>query len=389
MKTTVRLIIVLVLCIIVFGGVFGMKYMGDKGMQAFFDNMPIPPATISTAVANEESWARVLEAVGTLTPVNGVEVTAESSGVVREIRFESGQQVEKGTVLVELDADTDRADLHTLETQAALAATDLKRLRKLIEQESISQSQFDQAESRYLEAQARVRAQRTRVNKKVIKAPFSGELGIRRINVGQYIEPGQPIVTLQALDPLYADFKLPEQQLGAVQPGSPVQVGVDLFPGEQFDGWVQAIEPLVDEQTRNFLVRAELPNPEHRLRPGVFARVDVVLDGDSKVLAVPRTAISYNPYGNSVFVIAEQESDPAAGQQGAKGESPAGPKLVARQRFVQTGIARGDYVAITSGLEAGEQVATSGLLKLRNGQPVIINNELAPKVSETPTPTDS
>lgn len=386
MKTVVRLIIVLLLCLVVFGGLFFLQYQGAKGMQKMFDNMPIPPATISATEVVTENWPRRLEAVGTLTPVQGVEVTAEASGVIRELRFESGQQVKKGQVLVVLDAETDRADLKTLETQAALAKTDLKRLKRLFELESISQAQFDQAESQARESQARVAAQRARVAKKTIRAPFAGELGIRKVNVGQYIEPGKPVVSLQALDPLYVDFKLPEQHISLIVPGRAIRARVDLQPNESYAGEIQAVEPVVDEQTRNFLVRAVIPNPERQLRPGAFARVEVILPGSNDVKVVPRTAISYNPYGNSVFVIAKAESK----ENSAAAETEAAkPKLVARQRFVQTGEARGDFVAITSGLEVGEQVATSGLLKLRNDQPVIINNERAPQVSENPTPQDS
>lgn len=383
---TKRMIIMLLFCLIIFGGVFGMKYMGNKGMQTYFDNMPIPPATISATEAQLTEWKRQIEAVGTLKAENGIEVTTEAAGIVESIGFESGDRVEKGAILVTLDAKTDRADLKTFEAQARLAQTELKRLRELRKLDAVSQADLDRAESEAAQSRARVQAQKAKIAQKEVRAPFAGELGIRRVDLGQYVSPGTAIVSLQALDPLYVDFTLPEQHLSRVQPGQVVEIKVDLLPGESQRGKIQAVETRVDPQTRNFPVRALLSNADGRLRPGVFARVAIRLADADKVVLVPRTAISYNAYGDSVFVVVEMES--AAGQSD-KGEASSQPRLVARQRFVKTGEARGDFVVITEGLKPGERIATSGLLKLRNDQPVIINNDLAPKVSQNPAPADS
>ena len=376
-----RMIIMLVLCALVFGGVFASKYIGGKAMNQLFDNMPAPAATVSSTQAKVENWQQTLSAVGTLTAVNGIQVTSQVEGLVESIRFESGDHVKKGDILITLDSDTDRAELKTLEAQSRLAKTELQRLRKLFELESISKAQFDQAESNSIQSLTRASAQRTRIAKKTIRAPFSGELGIRQVAIGEFVKPGNPLVSLQALNPLYVDFKLPEQHIALVKPDQAIRVKSDLYPQETFDGKIQALEPRVDQDTRNFSVRAQLPNDDLRLKPGSFAQVEVILPGEQEVIIVPRTAISYNPYGNSVFVISEKTSE------ASEPDKPA--TLVAKQRFIKTGEARGDYVAISEGLEPGEQVATSGLLKLRNGQPVVINNDLAPDTELNPDPADT
>lgn len=381
-----RMIIMLIFCLVVFGGVFGMKYMGSKGSQAYFDNMPVPAATISATEAQLTDWARQIEAVGTLKAVNGIQVTTEAAGIVEMIAFESGDQVEQGAILVTLDAKTDRADLKTYEAQSRLAQTELKRLRELHKLDSVSQADLDRAESEAAQARARVLTQKARIAQKEIRAPFAGELGIRRVDLGQYVSPGTPIVSLQALDPLFVDFNLPEQHLSRVKPGQAVNIQVDLLPGEVLSGEIQAVETRVDAETRNFPVRALISNTDGRLRPGVFARVVIDLAEANKVLLVPRTAISYNAYGNSVFVVMEQATEAGTDSEADK---PAQPQLIVRQRFVKTGEARGDFVIIEEGLQAGERIATSGLLKLRNDQPVTINNELAPKVTQNPTPADT
>lgn len=376
----IRLIVVLLGSAVLFGGVFGMKYMGNKGMNAYFDSMPIPPATISATEVKQTVWPNVIEAAGTLTAVNGIQVTTEAAGIVKSIGFESGDHVQKGEILVTLDADTDQADLKTLQAQAELSRTELERLQKLYELESISKSELDRAQSEAVQARARVQSQRARLAQKIIRAPFSGQLGIRKVDLGEYISPGTAIVSLQALNPMYVDFTLPEQKINRVQPGQSVSLHVDVYPGETFVGEIQAIDSRVSSETRNFQVRAKVANEAMLLRPGVFARVTIELDGADEVIIVPRTAISYNAYGNSVFVLVEKSD-----ATGAEGQ----PQLVARQKFVKTGDARGDFIAILEGLTEGEMIATSGLLKLRNDQPVIINNEIKPDVSLTPSPADS
>jgi len=391
---TKRLLVVLIGTTVVFGAIFGMKYLGRKGMNAHFDNMPVPPATITSAVAEAMTWENRLEAAGTLVAVQGTEVTTPAGGIVEAIHFESGRTVKEGARLVTLDSANEVGELKRLKAQAELAELNRVRGERLVEQAAISKSEYDGLVAAAHVAAAAVEAQQGKVAQKEIRAPFGGLLGIRRINLGQYVAPGTPIVTLQSLDPIDVDFALPEHHFAAVRQGQTINVAVDSYPGEAFAGRVLAVEPRVTESTRNFGVRARLPNRDHRLRAGMFAHVTLQLPGRADVVAVPRTAINYDPYGNSVFVIQKKEAPPAAAGQDAaapaKGPAVAGgpPKtdLVVRQRFVRTGDARGDFVVVLEGLQPGEQVATSGLLKLRNDQPVIINNDVRPDATLNPTP---
>lgn len=395
-----RLLIVLGLCALVFGGIFLVKYKAREGMNAYFDSMPAPPATVTSAAAEAMTWDNRLEAAGTLVAVQGTEVTTQAGGIVQAIHFESGQRVAEGAKLVTLDAANDLGELKRLQAQADLAELNRARGERLIAQGAISKSDYDALAGAASVAAAAVEAQQAKVAQKVLRAPFAGRLGIRRINLGQYVSPGTAIVTLQSLDPIDVDFALPEHHVAAVRPGLTVNVAVDSYPGEAFTGRVLAVEPRVTESTRNFGVRARLPNRDHRLRAGMFGHVTLQLPGRAKVVAVPRTAVNYDPYGNSVFVIQKKEikasapepPDAAAAAAKAKAAPAAGgpPKtdLVVRQRFIKTGAARGDYIAVVEGLEAGEEVATSGLLKLRNDQPVIINNEVRPEATLRPKPDE-
>lgn len=389
-KTFVRLVVLLLIALVLFGGVFFMKWFGNKMMAQYLENMPIPPATISATEVASMTWDNRLDAVGTLVPVNGAELTTEAGGIVQAIHFESGARVDKGALLVSLDSANERGDLRRLQAQAQLAELNRKRREQLFKLEAISKSDYDAAVAEANAAQAAVEAQAGRIAQKEIRAPFAGQLGIRKVNVGQYVAAGTPIVSLQQLDPIDVDFSLPEQYTGVVQPGYGVTVRVDAHAEREFGGEILAVEPRVDTTTRNFGLRARLPNPELLLRPGQFGRVVLQLPGAREVLAVPRTAVSYNSYGTSVFVV--QKKKPA---ENAAAEAPAAPAapgqppatdLEVVQRFVRIGDSRGDYVAITDGLKAGEQVATSGLLKLRNQQPVIINNEVRPDAQLAPQP---
>lgn len=366
---------------VVFGGVFGMKWFGGKMMNQYFDNMPIPPAVVSSATAKSESWTASLSGVGSVVASNGADVTTEAGGIVAALHFESGARVKKGDLLVTLSAGTERADLTRLQAQADLAQSEFARLERLYKLDAISKSELDRAQADLSAARAGAEAQRAKLAQKQIRAPFSGQLGIRQVNVGQYLSAGTPIVTLQAINPVFVDFTLPEQDQAAVQTGQTVTVTVDSQPGRAFTGVISAIEPLVDSKTRNFKVRARFENADEALRPGLFARASITLARSSNVVTIPQTAVSYNPYGNSVYVI-----------QAVKGQSADGKateELVVRRRFVKTGETRGDLVAVTEGLKAGEQVATSGLLKLQNDSKIKINNTVQPSASATPTPTDS
>jgi len=383
-RTALRMTLMLIGVVLVFGGVFLVKAMLNKGMNDFFDNMPQPAVAVSDFTARTERWGEEAEAVGTFVAVNGTDVTTEAGGVVRSIEFEPGQPVKAGAVLVRLNTDNEEATLKALETSAQLARVQAERWQQLGKDRLVSLDEVQQRVAASASAQAEVEAQRALIARKTIRAPFGGVLGIRKVNLGQYVNPGDPIVTLQQLDPILLDFALPEQRIGQVAEGTPVRVTVDSHPGEVFEGKVTAIEPRVDPDTRNFMVQATLRNPDGRLRPGAFARVRFALDGERDVVVVPQTAISFNPYGNAVFVISEV--DRAEGETDMQGNPLTGKKLVVNQRFVKTGATRGDMIAVTDGLKPGERVVTSGLLKLRNGAEVTINNEVQPAADPDPQP---
>jgi len=376
-----RMMWMLIITGVVFGGVFGFKWIGGKMMNDFFDHMPMPPSAVTSATASAESWTSSLDGVGTVVASNGADVTTEAGGIVAALHFESGARVKKGDLLVTLSAGTEQADLQRLQAQADLARSEYGRLERLYKLEAISKSELDRAQTDYNAAKSAADGQRAKLAQKVIRAPFSGQLGIRRVNIGQYLNPGDPIVTLQALDPVFVDFTLPEQDLSSVANGQTVTATVDSQAGRSFKGVVSAVEPLVDSQTRNFKVRASFANPDGALRPGLFARASIGLADSRQVVVVPLTAVSYNPYGNSVYVIQKVKGKNAEG----KDED----QLVVRRRFVKTGETRGDLVVVNEGLKAGEEVATSGLLKLQNDSHVIINNTVKPSAQVNPTPAES
>jgi membrane fusion protein (multidrug efflux system) len=359
-------------------------------LNQYVDAMPIPPATINAAPVQKMSWDNQLEAIGSFVPFNGTDVTTESGGIVTAIHFESGQKVEKGARLVALDAANERGEYGRLKAQAELAELNRVRREKLFKLEAISKSDYDAAVAEANAAKAAVEGQAGRLAQKDIRAPFAGELGIRRVNVGQYLAPGTAIVTLQTLDPIYVDFALPEQYIASVQPGYKVSVKVEAYPETRFEGEILAVEPRIDEATRNFQLRAQLPNSEMKLRPGQFGRVHLELPGKREVMVIPRTAVSYDSYGTSVFVVQKKKEDPNAEKKEPLPGMPAGPTtdLEVSQRFIKVGEARGDYVIVVDGIKEGEQVATSGLLKLRNQQPVIIDNQSPPKTELNPTPPE-
>lgn len=393
---TKRMIIVLALCLVVFGGVFFMKWFGNKMMNQYVDAMPVPPATVSVGPVQNMTWDNRLEAIGTLVPVNGADVTAEVGGIVTAVHFESGQKVEKGARLITLDSATELGELNRLRANAELSELNRTRREKLFKLEAIAKADYDAAVSEANAAKAAVQSQSALLAKKDIRAPFAGQLGIRRVTVGEYLQPGTAIVTLQSVDPIEFDFELPEQYVGVVQPGFKVAVTVDSYAGSEFAGAVLAIEPRVDVATRNFKLRARMPNPDHKLTPGQFGRVKLALPGQRDLLVVPRTAISYSSYGNAVFVVEKKKpASPAEGADAEKKPAAGGPAaapetdLLVTQRFVKLGEVRGDFVAVLEGLKPGEQVATSGLLKLRNDQPIIINNSIQPELDLNPKPAES
>lgn len=383
-STRKRMIWMLVGALVVFGGVFAVKAMMSAGMNQFFDNMPQPAVAVSSAVAKKQRWSDDGEAVGTFVAVNGTDVTTEAGGVVRAIEFEAGQPVKAGAVLVRLNTANETATLKSLEASARLANAQRDRWAQLARDRLVSTDEAQQRATAAATAQAQVDAQRALIAQKTIRAPFSGVLGIRKVNLGQFVAPGDAIVSLQQLDPIYLDFTLPEQRMGKVAAGTLVRATVDALPGKVFEGRVTAVEPQVDPGTRNFTAQATLSNPDGTLRPGTFAHVGFDVGGERDVVVIPQTAVSFNPYGNAVFVIAKQPRK--EGEKDMQGKPLTGDKLVVQQRFVTTGQTRGDLIAVTEGLKPGEQVVTSGLLKLRNGAEVTINNKVQPTAEARPAP---
>ena len=339
---------------------------------------PIQMETVTSATVKEENWAPILSSVGSISPVQGAMVATELPGVVSQIAFQNGAIAKKGDLLVQLDASAEEALMRSAEADLELARADLQRSRDLAGRKVISKAEADAAESKFKQKEAAVDQMRSMITKKTLRAPFDGQLGIRQVNVGQMINAGQQIVALTSLDPMFVDFALPQQHLGQLSPGLEVRVTTDAIPGKEFKGKLTAVNSMVDSGTRNVSLQATLANPDHSLRPGIFAKVEVVLPEQRKALVIPGTAVSYAPYGDSVFVI-EKQKDPKTGKESEK----------IRAQFVRVGESRGDFVSITEGLKPGETVVGAGVFKLRNGMSVTINNDLAPKPQEKPTPVDS
>ena len=381
-STRKRMILMLIAALVIFGGVFGIKAMIGAQTNKFFDNMPQPAVTVSSANARQQAWSDDAEAVGTFVAVNGADVTTESGGVVRSIEFQAGQPVRAGAVLVRLNSANEEATLRSLEASAKLARVQAERWQKLGKDKLVSLDDVQSRVTAAANAQAQVDAQRALIEQKTIRAPFSGVLGIRKVNLGQFVGPGDAIVSLQQLDPIYLDFSLPEQRIGQLVEGSMVRATVDAMPGAVFDGRVTATEPLVDPNTRNFKAQATVQNPDGKLRPGSFAHVSFALGGERQVVVIPQTAVSFNPYGNAVFVISKVKRK--EGETDMQGKPLTGDKLVVTQRFIKTGAARGDLIAVTDGLKPGEEVVTSGLLKLRNDAEVTVNNKVQPSADAQP-----
>jgi membrane fusion protein, multidrug efflux system len=333
-----------------------------------------PPQTVTTLSVDFSDWQPQVQAVGSLRAVRGVDVTTEIAGLVRNLRFRSGEDARAGQVLVELNADTDVAQLRALEAAADLSATVYARDKVQFEAQAISQAQLDADAADLKNRRAQAASQAATVAKKTVRAPFDGRLGITTVNPGQYLNPGDKVVTLQSLDPIYVDFRVPQEELGRVATGQNVQLSTDAFPGVRFEGKLTTIDPLVDAATRNLELEASVANPERRLLPGMFARVAVASGGTQRYLTLPQTAITYNPYGATVFV-----AKPAAGGAGG---------LTAQQTFVTLGATRGDQVAVLKGIRRGDIVVTSGQLKLKNGTPLHVDNSITPKDDPNPAPQE-
>lgn len=365
-------------------------------IRALIAAVPKPGAqTVSTVEVQKLQWQSQFTAVGTLNPVRGADLSTEVAGLVRAVHFKSGQDVKAGALLVELNADSDIALLHSAEAAAAQAATVLKRDQAQLAVQAVAQAQVD-ADTNDLKAKrAQVEQQAAVVAKKSIRAPFAGRLGISALNPGQYVNAGDKLVTLQTLDPIYVDFSLPQQQLAGLAVGQVVNLSVDTFPDQTFSGKINAISPKVDSATRNVQVEATIANPKQVLLPGMFANVKIDIGGSQERLTLPSTAVTYNPYGSTVYVV-KQAEPPKPGAPGAAGTpapAPAAdaqgkPQLVAEQVFIETGPTRGDQISIVKGLQAGQVVVSSGQNKLKNGTPVTVDNTVQPTNDPNPKPQE-
>lgn len=338
----------------------------------------MPATTVTSATVKEEDWAPMFSSVGSVSAVQGAVVSAELNGVVAEITFQNGGIAKKGDVLMKLDTSAEGAQLKTAIADLELARRDLERSRDLAARKVTSKAELDAAESKFKQKEGTVDNMRAMMTKKEVRAPFDGQLGIRQVNIGQTINAGQPVVALTALDPVYVDFALPQQEMAKLAAGFDVRVHSDAMPGREFKGKLTAINSMVDPITRNVTLQATLENQDHVLRPGMFGKIELELPEKHKTLVVPGSAISYAPFGDSVYVI-EKKKDQKTGKE----------SQTIRQQFVRVGEARGDFVAINEGLKGGETIVSTGVFKLRNGMPVAINNDLAPKPQINPSPVDS
>jgi membrane fusion protein, multidrug efflux system len=371
-----RMILMLVLMAILIGGLGLLKLRQFQAMADEFAAMQPAPEAVTTIVTEREEWPATLDAIGTVAPVQGVTVSADLPGVVDRIAFDSGRTVDKGDVLVQLDTRQEQAQLAGAESQVQLARVNFERMRGLVEQDAVSRAEFDAAAAAHQQAEARVREIRATIERKTIRAPFAGVLGIRQVNLGQYLTGGDPIVPLQSLNPVYVNFGVPQQEAGKMRQGRSVRITVGELGQGQFTGHVTALDSIVDPTTRNVQVQATLSNPGGKLRPGMFVQAQVMVGAGRQVVALPASAINYAPYGDSVFVLADLKNP--------KGQ----PYRGVRQQVVKLGPARGDQIAVVSGLNAGEEVVTSGVFKLRNGVAVQVNNKVQPANSPAPKPED-
>jgi membrane fusion protein, multidrug efflux system len=371
-----RIIIAIVIVLVVGGALVAIKTLQFKKMIAGAASFQQPPESVSTATVRQEEWQASLRAIGSVSAVQGVNITPDIPGTVREITFESGALVARGDQLVRLDTTSEEAQLRAVVAQLDLARINLQRMQKLRTENTVAQSELDTADFTVRQLDANAENIRTIIEKKVIRAPFDGRLGIRQVNLGQYLEAGRAIVSLQSLAPVYVDFTLPQQELSKLQTGMEVRLRTDSYPEREFAGRLTAINPGLNEATRSVALQATFGNEEQLLRPGMFTRVELMLPGNQSVLVIPATAVVSAPFGDSVYIVEEN-----AGTNGAGG-------LAVRQQFVRTGQARGDFLTVQTGLKPGQQIVSAGVFKLRNGARITVNNELAPKPEVKPVPTE-
>ena len=381
--------------ILVIGILAGIKFKQISGLIAMGKeaqkNGP-PPEAVSTDVAQNQDWEGTLVAVGSVASVKGVQVSNDAPGVVTRINFESGQMVKEGQPLVELDTNVERTQLASAKARLDLAQINVQRSRALVASKSIAQAQLDNDEAQLKAASTDIDQINAQIARKTVRAPFSGKLGIRNVNLGQYLNPGTPITVLEGVQAVYVDFSLPQQRLANVKVGMPVRIELEAkderddagAPAAPMQGDITAIDPTVDAATRMMKLRAEIPNGGEGLRPGMFVNVVILLPDHGMEVTVPQTAIIHAPYGDSVFIV----EDKKPGTPGADTSPTGAPIKIARQQFIRPGEARGDFIAILDGVQAGQEVVTAGAFKLKNGSPIVIDNHVKAAASLTPHPAN-
>lgn len=369
-----QMIIMLIAVGILFSLIFGWKGFSSYMLKKYLSQMQAPAVTVSTMKVEASLWQPTLKAVGSLRAVLGINVTTELAGMVQKIYFKPGSAVQKGSVLVQLNAGTELGLLHSLQAQVELAKITYKRDKAQYAVRAVSKQTLDTDEWNLRNLQAQVEEQAATVEKKTIRAPFSGQLGVRNVNPGQYLNVGDTVVSLQALDVIYADFYLPQQALARLKLGQTVKMVTDTFANQVFQGTITTIEPNVDSATRNVEVEATFSNPDFKLKPGMFTRVEVDVGNKQSYLTIPQSAITFNPYGDIVYLVKD------SGKKDNKNQ----PILVVQQVFVTVGDTRGDQIAVLKGLHQGDVIVTSGQLKLKNGSQVVINNQLQPSNEASP-----
>ena len=374
---TKRMIVMLVAVAAFLGTIGTVKFRQIQAGMAMAASFQPPPEAVTTTVARQDEWPARLSAIGSVAAARGVTVSADLAGIVESITFESGRPVAAGTVLVRLDTKQEQAQLAAAESQRDLAKLNLERARELAGQGVIAQSELDRNSAEHEQAVAKVGEIRATIERKQIRAPFAGVLGIRQVNLGQFLNGGDPVVALQAIDPVYVNFSVPQQDLGQLRIGAEVSIASEGLAGAPPTGRITAIDSVVNEATRNIEVQATLANPGGRLRPGTFVKAQVAVGTSQTVVALPASAISYAPYGDSVFVVGDLDGPGGKNYRGV------------RQQFVKLGGARGDQVAVVSGLKAGDEVVTSGAFKLRTGAAVHVRNETLPANETAPKPEDN
>jgi membrane fusion protein (multidrug efflux system) len=376
---TRKIVIAVLLVLGIAGGLVGVKALQIRKLSEVGKAYAPPPESVSSVIVREDKWQGTLSAIGSIVAIQGVTVTPEIAGTVREIAFESGAVISKGDLLIKLDTSTEEAQLRSMEAQLELARLNLAREQKLRQENMISQSELDAAESTMKQTQANADNVRTVIEKKTIRAPFSGQVGIRQVNLGQYLDAGKPIVWMQTMNPVYADFSLPQQNLAQLSNGMPARLLIDAYPDRTFDGNLTAINPGLDQITRSISLRATFDNSDQLLHPGMFARVQVLLPEKSDVVVIPALSVLRAPSGDSVFVIEQAESTNDTAKAGLK----------VRQQLIRVGMERGDFISVQTGLKPGEKIVSSGQFKLRTGMSVVEHNDVVPKSTESPRPSDS